>query len=308
VEPAAEAPQLCNVDIGQQAAGPSRRATMRVGQSFGPGLNPGGLGPPGAPAPQAAPAPPQPAAGDGHCPSRLVAPEQRNRELTLEASKRSAITIAPPPLNLEALVAGAGSNFTDPDLELPVLYGYMYKKSPGKFRIKAWDWRFFVICDCKVIWWKDKESCIPEGRSPGPVRRRASTDDIIAECAEAERNPRMRGMINFNVSPAQIQANAMKSSVFTVGPMESWAEGATTDKDQDDKRVYTFDVTSSGIPRDKWMNTISRHINEGRDRYDRKSTSAVSEYWEDDTISADQAAAAARLVARLEARRARNAV
>eukprot|EP00444_Apocalathium_aciculiferum_P004406 CAMPEP_0183397548 /NCGR_PEP_ID=MMETSP0370-20130417/10672_1 /TAXON_ID=268820 /ORGANISM="Peridinium aciculiferum, Strain PAER-2" /LENGTH=94 /DNA_ID=CAMNT_0025578447 /DNA_START=149 /DNA_END=434 /DNA_ORIENTATION=- len=58
--------------------------------------------------------------------------------------------------------------------DLPVCYGYLYKKSPGKFRLKLWDWRFFAVCNMKIIWWKNMESCIPEGRA----RVRADTADI----------------------------------------------------------------------------------------------------------------------------------
>mmetsp|Transcript_10838 Transcript_10838/g.28028 ORF Transcript_10838/g.28028 Transcript_10838/m.28028 type:complete len:93 (-) Transcript_10838:39-317(-) len=65
--------------------------------------------------------------------------------------------------------------------DLPVCYGYLYKKSPGKFRLKLWDWRFFAVCNMKIIWWKNMESCIPEGRA----RVRADTADIRASSEEA---------------------------------------------------------------------------------------------------------------------------
>lgn len=191
-----------------------------------------------------------------------------------------------------------------PDVpKVPVLFGYLYKRSPDKIRFfKPFDWRFFVVCDGKVIWWKDEDSCLPPERTQGP----SLMDDIMTECVELENNHRFKGMVNLNMSAARVVADPQNETLFYLEPVGEWAEGSTTDKSQDPRRVYVFDATGSEHPRAAWIRAIQKHIDASSQRTCRKSTakSAYSEYWEDDTMDDEQQKALARLTARIEARRA----
>lgn len=195
---------------------------------------------------------------------------------------------------------------SDEELEIekaPVIYGYMYKKSPGALRLKAWDWRFFVVANMKIIWWRDKESCVPTT----PARARATTMDIERQSIKAESDLQCKGMINLLLTAAEVQEDAESQTVFYLYPRDGeWAEGATTDKHKDEKRVYVFDVTNSSHPRHKWMQGIRKHLEQAQLEAQRRGggrSFAQSEYWEDDTVDEEQAAAAARMMWKLEDRR-----
>jgi len=185
----------------------------------------------------------------------------------------------------------------------PVIYGYMYKKSPGAFRLKAWDWRFFVVANMKIIWWRDRESCVPEISARG----RTTTMDIESHSKKAESDPQCKGMINLSMTAAEVQEDAESEMVFYLAPRDGeWAAGATTDKHKDDKRVYVFDVTSSSHSRREWVQSIRKHIEQAQFEAHRRGQGrsiAQSEYWEDDTVDDEQAAAAARMMWKLEDKR-----
>mmetsp|Transcript_43062 Transcript_43062/g.125249 ORF Transcript_43062/g.125249 Transcript_43062/m.125249 type:complete len:123 (+) Transcript_43062:179-547(+) len=121
----------------------------------------------------------------------------------------------------------------------------------------------------------------------------------------------MKGMINFNLSLAVVEADASNPNVFMLRPYTKWAPGSTTDKDEDEDRVYIFDTTGSEHSREKWVEVLQKHMEKAKERHARRSTAkstAASEYWEDETVDEEQALAAAKLVEKLEAKkRARQA-
>mmetsp|Transcript_18075 Transcript_18075/g.38626 ORF Transcript_18075/g.38626 Transcript_18075/m.38626 type:complete len:230 (-) Transcript_18075:51-740(-) len=184
------------------------------------------------------------------------------------------------------------------DESLPVLYGYLYKKSPGRLRLKAWDWRFFAVVNMKIIWWKNQESCTPEAKSRG----RADTTDVKKVSEEADSDTSLKGMIDLSLAAAEVEEDKANPQVFRLAPRDGeWATGSTTEK-RDEKRIYEFDCTDSAHPREKWVEVIQEHIEEAQLK-NRARSAAGSEYWEDESIDPQQALAAARLVQKLEARK-----
>lgn len=188
-------------------------------------------------------------------------------------------------------------------LAAPALYGHLYKKSPGAFRLRGWDHRFFVLFDLKLLWWSNEQHMLKALRTEESEAglKRLNTMKTVEELdAKTDR----KGMIDLAKTQAIVEADVGSGTVFMVRPIGSWAEGATTDIRGDDKRVYTLDARGSEHPREVWMETLRHHIREGAERR-ATGKAGVSECWEDVSISNDQARAAATLVQKLEARQRR---
>lgn len=219
-------------------------------------------------------------------------------------SERVAISFTAPPKKSVSFGSEAENEYIPPFKEpAQPIFGYMYKKCPDVFRIKAWDWRFFVVADMKMAWWSNHANLTASGS-------RLSTERISQVLGSDYAESNRRGIINFYLSGCCAEADSTNPNVFTVRPKGSWAEGATSDKNQDSSRVYIFDTTKSEHSRDRWVQIIRQHIAEaeaGRDDNPRghEDGPGGSEFWQDETISPDQAAAAARLVAKLRMKQGR---
>jgi len=166
---------------------------------------------------------------------------------------------------------------------LPVLFGHLYKRTPNRLRMMRYDWRFFVVRNCRLMWWRDREACVPNWM----LRGRQLSSTIVEAAVESTTFPRKRGMLDLAASPAQLLADEGETG-FELRPVGSWAVGATTDKDQDTSRVYRFDATGSEHSRAQWVNALARHIDGARMRQ-ASMKSAVSEAWQDDSIDQEQA-------------------
>ena len=70
------------------------------------------------------------------------------------ASEASAVSA------MSAALAASASDAEDEIEAAPPLYGHMYKKSPSFLRVRGWDFRFFVLADMKLLWWKSKQACL----------------------------------------------------------------------------------------------------------------------------------------------------
>lgn len=118
-----------------------------------------------------------------------------------------------------------------------------------------------------------------------------------------------KGFINLLRSPVRVEADPYRETVFTLKPKQKvWAIGATTDKNQDDHRVYEFDVTGSEHSRDVWMEAIITHsamgevqrIGMNRDSQMEFYDAEGCEVWVDESLTEEQmqAAEAAKEVAK----------
>mmetsp|Transcript_82525 Transcript_82525/g.215028 ORF Transcript_82525/g.215028 Transcript_82525/m.215028 type:complete len:280 (+) Transcript_82525:89-928(+) len=170
---------------------------------------------------------------------------------------------------------------------LPVICGYMYKKSPQKLRLTSWDQRFFVLVNMKMFWWKDRQSCALDITG----RERAATAEIESQSQDAKYLPRYKGMINFTMSePRIVSLWSEKTQFRMLAPASGWREGATTDKRNDAGRDYEFDTGGSSRSRSEWVDLIRQHIEQARCLGGGSEESSCSggetgsEYWEDVTV------------------------
>jgi len=170
--------------------------------------------------------------------------------------------------------------------EVPAICGYMYKKSPQRFRITAWDQRFFVVANMKMLWWKDRKSCALDVTG----RERATTEEIESEIQEVKPLPRIKGMVNFAVSEPKVVAMFSAQTRFRMlAPSKGWRAGATSDKRNDAARDYEFDVEGSSRSRSEWVTLLRRHIEQAEEKRrfcddESEDSNAGSEYWEDATV------------------------
>lgn len=186
----------------------------------------------------------------------------------------------------------------------PPIFGYLGKKSPGLWRMGGWDRRFFVLADGKLMWWKDKQFCVAV--SARQSQKRAS---LISQ----ENQAGSKGMIDLTLSPAIVEPDKSNPTIFRLRPASTWRKGSTSDVRDDENRVYIFDAKGTENSREEWVQAFTQHIEfvengGGFDPDDEKHGTSTtdrrgSEVWTDDTISPEQAAAAARLIRKLQARK-----
>jgi len=203
----------------------------------------------------------------------------------------------------EGLAAAKEDSDAESEMEIPAappLHGHLYKQSPAMLRLRGWDLRFFLLADMKIMWWNNMNECLKSLDSEDTtalVRRVSTSDQDVSTTSK-------KGMVNFELAAAIVEADADSETTFTLRPVVKWTKGSTTDIRDDDKRVYRFDSKNSENTRAQWLELISEHIKKG-DEMRSSGRARISECWEDVTISDEQLAAAARLVKKLEARKRR---
>lgn len=137
-----------------------------------------------------------------------------------------------------------------PDLDdfesdaLPVFQGYLWKKSPSSFRFKAYDWRFVIIRDMHLFWWKSKE------------------DAAKRESRQADGGPYCKGIINLICNPVEIELQKSNKSKFTLRPRGKWAKGTFTATSE--KRIFVFDTKNSEYTTEQWLEALFIHIEHAR--------------------------------------------
>ncbi|CAK9076496.1 unnamed protein product [Durusdinium trenchii] len=140
------------------------------------------------------------------------------------------------PGTIEAFL-GEGSKTSAP-LPMRNLRGYLYKKSPGARLLKSWDWRYFVLHEGRLIWWR-RDRDIP-------------ADEVFSH-ADPEG---CKGFINFKVSRARIMPDEQNPLVFAIESVDGkWQEGSLKDM-SDAQRTFEFDCTKSAHTREEWMDAL----------------------------------------------------
>merc|ERR1712129_327412 len=117
------------------------------------------------------------------------------------------------------------------------LKGYMWKRSPQNFRLRAFDWRYVIVRDQQVTWWKseDEAKAYSEGK------------------AEA------KGFILMQLGPVDIEVEHGNDTSFTLKPAGGqWPEGAIAKGDLG--RGFTFDTSKSEYTRAQWTACIAKQI------------------------------------------------
>merc|ERR1740121_1432117 len=119
--------------------------------------------------------------------------------------------------------------------------GFIYKKK-GRRGIKGWDWRYFVINDMQILWWKTEA-------------------EAKADMEVSGRN--CKGCIDLTNHACKVEAVPSSSSQFSVGPESGQWTGADADRFQAE-RNFVFDAARSEQPREVWMKAIKANIDHAR--------------------------------------------
>ncbi|CAE7729047.1 BOI2, partial [Symbiodinium necroappetens] len=117
--------------------------------------------------------------------------------------------------------------------------GYLYKKSPATLRMKAWDWRFFVIHGRRLLWW----------RRQGALR--ASYGTLKGDTGR-------RGFIDFALSRARVVPDEKNPTLSTLEAVDgAWKDGSLKDM-SDAQRTIEFDCTDSVHTRGQWIAALCK--------------------------------------------------
>jgi len=150
---------------------------------------------------------------------------------TLESFLRGP-ELGPLPGMVDAMGAG-------PVIKPEQMRGYLYKKSPSARLMKSWDWRFFVIQDRRLLWWR-RDHDVP---SPSEL-----TQEDPSGC---------KGFINFAKSSARVVPHEKNPAIFVLEAIDgAWKDGSLKDM-TDAQRTFEFDCTDSAHSRDDWMRALS---------------------------------------------------
>lgn len=124
----------------------------------------------------------------------------------------------------------------------PACQGYLYKKSPSRWRMSAYDWRYFSVRDSKLLWWKTQE----EGQAPA--------------ASEENGGPLCKGVVDFKANPCEIEVYAGSPTMFLLKPKGGkWLKATFTGSDEG--RAFEFDAQGSNHTRKEWMESFFAHIN-----------------------------------------------
>jgi len=168
--------------------------------------------------------------------------EERNAESLDESSevKKTTQTIesflAEPLDALPGMVDGREGVSAKADFR-----GYLYKKSPATLRMKAWDWRFFVIHGRRLVWWR-RDRDVPE-----------SVEDLMHTDP-----PGCKGFIDFTLSRARVVADEKNPTLFILEAVDgAWKDGSLKDM-SDAQRMFEFDCADSAHTREQWIAALSK--------------------------------------------------
>ncbi|CAE7317945.1 BOI2 [Symbiodinium sp. CCMP2592] len=119
--------------------------------------------------------------------------------------------------------------------------GYLYKKSPATLRMKAWDWRFFVIHGRRLVWWR-RDRDVPES----------------AEELKQPDPPGCKGFIDFMLSRARVVPDEKNPTLFILEAVDGvWKDGSLKDM-SDAQRMFEFDCADSAHTREQWIAALRK--------------------------------------------------
>jgi len=130
--------------------------------------------------------------------------------------------------------------------ELPRLSGHLHKKTPSKFRMDAYDWRFVVLRNMTLFWYKKR------------------SDANKPESAAPDGGPHCCGTVSFLGNDVTLHYHKESETKFDIIPVGAWRMGKMAEKDDQEERIMTFDAKESEIPRKLWMNAIEENLKVSR--------------------------------------------
>ncbi|CAJ1382681.1 unnamed protein product [Effrenium voratum] len=118
------------------------------------------------------------------------------------------------------------------------LRGYLYKKSPSARLLKSWDWRYFVLHEGRLMWWR-RDRDLP-------------SEEVLGQADPAG----CKGFVNLKLSSANVVPDKTNPMIFALVPAGgAWKEGSLKDM-SDASRAFEFDCTSSAHSREEWMKAL----------------------------------------------------
>ncbi|CAE7683148.1 Tmod2 [Symbiodinium sp. CCMP2456] len=119
--------------------------------------------------------------------------------------------------------------------------GYLYKKSPATLRMKAWDWRFFVIHGRRLVWWR-RDRDVPE-----------TAEDLMHPDPSG-----CKGFIDFALSRARVVPDEKNPTLFMLEAVDgAWKDGSLKDM-SDAQRTFEFDCADSAHTRGQWIAALCK--------------------------------------------------
>lgn len=142
------------------------------------------------------------------------------------------------------------------DQASPSCRGYVYKKK-GRRGLRGWDWRYFVVTDMQVAWWKNEADAKADSEAPD--------------------GKNCKGCIDLLFHPCKVVIEGRTASRFHVtAEGGEWAAG---DHHWKENRSFLFDAKRSEHLREVWVSCISANIQRAagcRANPPRKGVSFVS--------------------------------
>mmetsp|Transcript_50694 Transcript_50694/g.156954 ORF Transcript_50694/g.156954 Transcript_50694/m.156954 type:complete len:488 (+) Transcript_50694:113-1576(+) len=131
--------------------------------------------------------------------------------------------------------------------QLPVVRGYLWKKSPNQLRIMSlmsYEKRYFVLSNMQLFWWKTKQ-------------------DAVADNENGASGKHCKGFINMTAGPVEVEPTLSNDSTFSLKPSGgTWAAGSIAKGDTG--RAFTLDATDSEHRRDTWVSGLREHARRAR--------------------------------------------
>jgi len=166
------------------------------------------------------------------------AQEAKKAKEEQEAQETQPVTGAAPKTPLEQNDSAALPGMVEAPVPMRSFRGYLYKKSPSARLLKSWDWRYFVLHEGRLVWWRR------ELYYPG--------DKVLSQPDPSA----SKGFIDFKLSRARIVPDQQNPMIFAIESVDGmWQEGSLKDM-TDAQRTFEFDCTQSAHSRDEWMEAL----------------------------------------------------
>jgi len=135
---------------------------------------------------------------------------------------------------------------TDMDVQAsvapPAIQGYMYKRSPNLLTFRHMHWRFVVVEDGHMAWWKTENEAIKSLKKPESAR----------------------GFVNLSAGDMVLELEHGNETTFQLLPKSgTWPAGVVPEAHKKELG-FTFDSSKSAHRREQWTGAIWKHIQDAQ--------------------------------------------
>lgn len=173
---------------------------------------------------------------------KVAAPSDQLFEFVLEFLKMSKAGGEP----MVASAAATCMTSLQSSADLPRLRGFLWKRRPAKHWTRDYDWRFFVLRNMQLLWWKNEE------------------DASSLEATAPDGGPLCKGSISLVANSCSVDLDKDKATTFSLLPGEDgWTHGRLAMED-DKKRVFKLKVDKNSVlSREQWATSLMAHLEKG---------------------------------------------